>query len=295
MRKINKELFENISLLYVEDDLMTSQEVTFFLKKYIKNLYVAKNGEEGLELFKKHKPDMIITDVQMPVMNGLAMSEEILKISPTTPIALTTAFSESRYILKAIELGIDKYILKPINIKEVLIIIQKALNLEIKKHLDNYDEYLNFILNTNPTFMFITHSEKIEYINNDFLDFLGYTNKTELQEELNKCQDIFEIKGLEESNTNWIEYLKNSPQKEHQINFKDKNLKQKFNREFVVTYKYFKNMNKSVFVFNDKNELKLDKINLLATQLLEKNRDNKELSFYLEEIINTSNKIDYYE
>lgn len=123
MRKINKELFENISLLYVEDDLMTSQEVTFFLKKYIKNLYVAKNGEEGLELFKKHNPDMIITDVQMPVMNGLAMSEEILKISPTTPIALTTAFSESRYILKAIELGIDKYILKPINIKEILIII----------------------------------------------------------------------------------------------------------------------------------------------------------------------------
>lgn len=131
MRVYDKELFKNITLLYVEDDLMTQEEVSFFLKRYVKELYVANNGVEGLELFKKHNPDMVITDIQMPIKNGLVMAEEIYKINPAVPIAVTTAYSDSEYLMNAIELGIDKYIIKPINMIEILAVIQKSLNLSL--------------------------------------------------------------------------------------------------------------------------------------------------------------------
>ena len=127
MKKINKEVFKNLRILYVEDDLSTQEEISYFLKKYVGTLYVASNGEEGLKLFKKHNPDMVITDIQMPKMNGLIMSKNILEINPHVPIAVTTAFNDSEYILAAIKLGIDKYILKPLDMLEILVIIQKLM------------------------------------------------------------------------------------------------------------------------------------------------------------------------
>ena len=290
MEKIDKKLFNNISILYVEDDSMTSDEVSFFFRKYINKFYVAKNGKEGLELFKEHKPDMVITDVQMPIMNGLTMSEEILKISPSTPIALTTAFSEGNYILKAIELGIDKYILKPINIKEMFAVIQKSLNLKTKKHLEYYDEYVEFILNSNPTFMFIMHSEKIEHANDYFLDLLACNDINSFQSQIKSCEDLFEIEELEDENVNWIEYIKNSSKEQHVISFKNPSFKDYFNKQFIVNYKHFETINKSVFIFNNINEIKLNKINSLAKEILKKNTLDNESLLYLEQIISTSNK-----
>lgn len=290
MEKIDKKLFKNISILYVEDDLMTSDEISFFFKKYVDKFYVAKNGKEGLELFKKHKPDMVITDVQMPVMNGLSMSEEILKISPSTPIALTTAFSEGSYILKAIELGIDKYILKPINIKEMFAIIQKTLNLKTKMYLEYYDEYVEFILNSNPTFMFIMNSEKIEHANDKFLNLIGHDNVRSLQEQIESCKNLFQIEGIEDKSLNWIDYIKNSSKNQHTLSFKEPTLMNYFNKKFIVNYKYFESVNKSIFIFNDINEIKLNKINFLANTLLEKNNLDKQSLSYLQEIVEASSK-----
>lgn len=88
MKTFDKDSFRNITLLYVEDDEMTLEEISFFLKKYVKKLIVAKNGEEGLELFKEHNPDMVITDIQMPIMNGLEMSKKILEINPIFQLLL---------------------------------------------------------------------------------------------------------------------------------------------------------------------------------------------------------------
>ena len=68
-----KDFFKNvekISVLYVEDDDITREELVFFLENKVRELYVAKNGQEGFELFEKHQPDLIITDIQMPVMTG---------------------------------------------------------------------------------------------------------------------------------------------------------------------------------------------------------------------------------
>lgn len=132
MKKINKTLLSNITILYVEDEMMISEEVSFFFKKYVKDFYVANNGEEGLTLFKKVKPDILITDIQMPKMNGLDMIKRIGDTS--VPIIITTAYSDIDYFLKAIELKISKFVIKPINLINLVSDVQNCV---IESHLQD--------------------------------------------------------------------------------------------------------------------------------------------------------------
>ncbi|MBU3015316.1 diguanylate cyclase [Poseidonibacter lekithochrous] len=125
MKKINKTLLSNITILYVEDEKMISEEVSFFFKRYVKSFHVANNGIEGLELFKKIKPDILISDIQMPKMDGLEMVEEIGNTS--VPIIITTAYSDIDYFLKAIELKISKFVIKPINLITLISDVQDCV------------------------------------------------------------------------------------------------------------------------------------------------------------------------
>lgn len=125
MKKINKELLSSITILYVEDEQMIREEVSYFFKKYIKNFHVAKNGVEGIEVFNEVKPDIIITDIQMPKMNGLEMLKEI--DTKNIPVIITTAYSDIDYFLKAIELNIKKFVIKPIDLMELVKDIQDCI------------------------------------------------------------------------------------------------------------------------------------------------------------------------
>ncbi len=284
-KKFDRNLFKNVTLLYVEDDLMTLEEISFFLKKYVKTLLIAKNGKEGLELFKEHNPDMVITDIQMPIMNGLEMSEKIFEINPNIPIAITTAFSDGNYIMRAIELGIDKYIIKPINMQELLAVIQKSLNLSFLSKDYHYEEYIQFILDSNPTFMFIMHLNNVEYANKSFLELLGHDNVITLKENINSCDNLFEIHGQDEE-TKWINYIMENKEERHLVSLKNNKCKRYIKTEFYVTYRHFNETNKSVFVFVDAKEDKLNQINKITTSLLL----NKELD---QNIIKSLNEIKY--
>lgn len=288
MKKFNKELFKDLRILYVEDDQMTIDEISFFLKKYVKELYLAKNGVEGLELFKEHKPDMIISDIQMPIMNGLEMSEKIFEIDPGIPIAVTTAYSDSDYLIKAIELGIDKYIIKPIDMMEILAIIQKSLNLVETNNMElHYEDYIQFILDSNPTFMFIMHSDEIEYVNKRFLDLMGHENVISLNEQIDSCKDLFEVCD-EKNDKNWIEHISSSDKKRHLVQLRNSKCKRYLKTDFFVTYKHFESTNKSVFVFVDAKEEKLNKIYEITSTLLESNNIDSSILNELEKIMRIS-------
>lgn len=291
MEKFNKELFKDVTLLYVEDDSMTLEEVAFFLERYVKKLIVAKNGQEGLELFIKHKPDMVITDIQMPIKNGLKMAEEIFKINSSVPIAVTTAYSDGHYLLNAIEIGIDKYILKPINMMEILAVIQKSLHLSLQNNNINNEQsdYIQFILDANPTFMFIMHCNKVEYANKQLLDLLGHDTIVSFNEQIDNFNDLVELLDVT-TNKNWIDYLLENKETKHLVKLKNRN--QYLKREFYVSYKYFENMNKSVFIFVDRNEEKLQKINNITNELIS-NLGNEitseDLTKHLNEILKLTN------
>ena len=125
----NISILKNITILYAEDEKDLREVTHQILKGFTKKQYVAQNGQEGLELFKAHENeiDLIITDVNMPVMNGFDMVKEIKKININIPIIVATAFSNKEYLLEAIDIGIDKYVLKPIDIAKLLQVMSQSL------------------------------------------------------------------------------------------------------------------------------------------------------------------------
>ena len=125
----NISILKNITILYAEDEKDLREVTHQILKGFTKKQYVAQNGQEGLELFKKYENeiDLIITDVNMPILNGLDMVKEIKKINMNIPIIVATAFSNKEYLLEAIDIGVDKYVLKPIDIAKLLQVMSQSL------------------------------------------------------------------------------------------------------------------------------------------------------------------------
>jgi len=109
---------DDTTILYIEDDLSTQKLIQKILKRYCKEVFVANDGVEGLELYKKVKPNIVLSDIIMPNMNGIEMSEKIRILNPKQIISLFTAYNEPEFKAKAQELKIDAYILKPFDEKQ---------------------------------------------------------------------------------------------------------------------------------------------------------------------------------
>jgi len=107
---------QSLSILYVEDEDEVRDQLTTYLRRRCRKVYTAANGKKGLEAYQKYRPDIVVTDILMPVMDGLIMAEYIQEISPQIPVIVTTAFEEPRYFHKAIELGVQQYVNKPVKL-----------------------------------------------------------------------------------------------------------------------------------------------------------------------------------
>ena len=115
---MTKKLYKNIKILYIEDDEIARENGLEYLEDFFENIYEASDAIIALQLYEKHKPDIIITDIQMPKLNGLEFVKRIRQKDKKTQIIIITAFSDKDYLLKAIELGLVKYLVKPVREKE---------------------------------------------------------------------------------------------------------------------------------------------------------------------------------
>ena len=169
---------KKLSLLYVEDDENTREELEYFLQNKVKNLYVAENGQEGFDLFEKHQPDLIITDIQMPVMTGTKMIKLIKQINSTIPIVIITAFNDTDYLFEAIKLNVTNYLTKPLNLfalSEVLANIAKNINLENEnKEIYNSLKQYKDIVDERSIISKTDINGIITYINEPFEKISGY-------------------------------------------------------------------------------------------------------------------------
>jgi signal transduction histidine kinase len=119
----------DLNILFVEDDDLMRNTISNVLEKNANEVYLAANGAEGLELFLEKQPDMIITDIMMPVMNGLQMIQEIRRHSRSVKIVVVSAYSEKENFLKAIALGVNNFLIKPISYKDLLNILEELANI----------------------------------------------------------------------------------------------------------------------------------------------------------------------
>lgn len=123
----------NISVLFVDDNDTIRQLYRRILEKHVNNLYIAENGYHGLELYQKYKPDLVITDMVMPVMNGLEMVKEIKKIAPDAKFVVMSAYSEKDSFVESIHLGVDGYLMKPVEAKKLLSLIDEFAGITLMK------------------------------------------------------------------------------------------------------------------------------------------------------------------
>jgi len=100
----------DIALLFVEDESHARDLLARVISMNYPGLqlYAADNGAVGLELFRRHNPDIVVTDISMPVMNGIQMAKEIKAIAPEVVIVAVTAHTDASYLLSAIETGIHR-------------------------------------------------------------------------------------------------------------------------------------------------------------------------------------------
>ena len=111
------------TVLFAEDEEIIRNSYLNFLSLYFETVIVAKDGEEALKLYKKHNPDLVITDIVMPKIDGLTLIKMIRQNDDITRTILLTAYSEQEQLLKATELNITKYLIKPVKkqaLKEAL-------------------------------------------------------------------------------------------------------------------------------------------------------------------------------
>lgn len=140
---MKNEPVSDITLLYVEDDEFSREELESYLKRRVPNVHVASNGEEGYELYKKYRPDIIITDIMMPKMTGIEMAHLIRQEDKTTKIIITSAYSDNTNLDNAVSEGIDTFLTKPIDLTQLYCtlkitidnVLLKRKNLKTKNEL----------------------------------------------------------------------------------------------------------------------------------------------------------------
>ena len=142
----------DLEILYVEDEQELRESTTEILQNYFCRVDVACDGEEALELYlqEPERFDLVISDIAMPKKDGIEMAREMLKRDPLLPVIFITAYSETDYLLKSIEMGVSGFILKPIAQEQFLRTLYKASSHVVDRkcvlaHVDNIEE-LNLAL-----------------------------------------------------------------------------------------------------------------------------------------------------
>jgi YesN/AraC family two-component response regulator len=126
MDTLNK--LKKIKLLYIDDEEIIRQSAVEYLSYYCEHVYEAKDGIEAYELYKEIQPDIIITDIKMPKLNGLDLVEKIRKKDSKTHIIIVTAHTDTAFLLKAVELQLIKYLVKPVTEAKLIPLLKDAMN-----------------------------------------------------------------------------------------------------------------------------------------------------------------------
>ncbi len=121
MNKRNFELLGSFTVLYLEDEADLLKHTSSILEDFVKTIYPAQTIDEALKIITHEKVDVIISDIHLRNGNGLDFLRKVkLELELEIPSIVTTAFSDTEYLLDAIKLHVDNYLIKPVNIKELL-------------------------------------------------------------------------------------------------------------------------------------------------------------------------------
>jgi len=201
---------KQLSILYVEDEDDVRDGYSRALTRISKYLYTADNGFDGLELYKKYKPDIVVTDIRMPKMDGIEMATNIKDINENANIVFTSAHSESAYLLEAIALRAEGYLLKPVQKKLLIKTIEKiAKTIVLEKENNQQKEILQYIIDSKNNTTIITDTKQISFASKSFLKFFGINTIEEFQKKFPRLLNILPNNDDVINKKNIIKSIKN--------------------------------------------------------------------------------------
>lgn len=180
---------KDISLLYVEDNQGLRQQATKMFQKIFSNVIVAQDGESGLALFKEFTPSLVITDINMPKLNGLEMSKKIKHLEPNTHIIITSAFDDKEYLFLAIDAKVSQYLKKPLTAEQLIKALTKTVDeINYEKNKDFFQHYIQDVFQYQDNLLMLMQNDDVLIANQKTLDFFA-------QESLEDFKDFFKNLG----------------------------------------------------------------------------------------------------
>jgi len=148
----------NFNIVYLEDDIDLAKHTTDILEDFVNNIYTVQTSNEALNIIKNKKVDLILSDILLENENGIDFLKKLREQNIEIPAILTTAYTDTKYLLEAIKLKVENYIVKPINIKELLNTLHDVLLPVIQ------EKQIRKNANIIKTISLITDSKQVEVI-----------------------------------------------------------------------------------------------------------------------------------
>ncbi|HJV33751.1 sensor histidine kinase [Geomonas sp.] len=203
--------YEGSTLLYVEDEQITRETVCTVLGRRFPGLAIhsTENGAAGFKLFQELSPDLVLTDIKMPVMSGIEMARGILALDPGVPIIVTTAHSDTDYLIESIEIGISRYLIKPVETDKLFSAIEECLEaLTLQKELKAQQAFVRklsrAVEQSGSGIVIADRQGTVEYVNPRFSELTGYPAGELIGASLWTLRQLGELPaGLIESAAEW--------------------------------------------------------------------------------------------
>lgn len=274
---VDNEILKKVNVLYVEDEEEVRTLTVSILSRLVKNVVEAINGQEGLEKFEMHNKqendlepfDLVVTDINMPKMDGLKMLEAIHEIDNDIPSIITTAHNDSDFLREAINQRVRGYVNKPLNLRDLMDSIVLAVEpkflkdrlIEANKNLEAQVEEktleLRSIIDSQENMIAVYDDNKITNMNKTMLDFFGVKDIAEFEGRVNSICNLFldhEGAFCTTDKLNWIEEIAKLDDIKKTVRLVDLNGEHKI---FQVSVKeFFYQTNHYVVSFTDITELK---------------------------------------
>ncbi len=213
-------------ILIVEDDADSVMILQAMLGKKAREIIVGVDGIDGLQKFRETKPDMVITDIDMPGLDGLQLSFEIRQHDSQIPIIISTAHSNEEFLLKAINIGINDYIVKPFHKNELLMVVSRFARIVYQnREIEHQRTLIQLMLDKNPTYIIISDGIFPLYMNHSFLNFLNLESYEQFRSMHETLDSIFVpishgIDSLPFTFSEWFNARKDDYDEEHYLQLK---------------------------------------------------------------------------
>ncbi|MCD6433071.1 MAG: response regulator, partial [Sulfurimonas sp.] len=286
IKKLKSEA-KDISVLYAEDNKALRENASKLLGKFFTNVYSGVDGKDALEQFKKYHPQIVITDLNMPNMDGLSFAKHAKHILPDTKIIIMSAFDDKDHLHKAIELGVFRFLTKPVNLSKLTDVLYQAV--EQIHHENNtklFYMHLKDIFNYQSSMILMLKDKKLIIANQAFLNFFKVGDLSEFRDEHHDLGTHFLAHNgflYNKLDKNWLDEVSENEQKLYHVKLKNSSDEI---RHFILKYQKIKDKKGyGILSLDDLTELNLLKLFDEKRVKSDENLQDRESMFKLLKVI----------